>query len=119
MQSPLTPQRGRIESNPREYTHMECRACDELEVMLAGSRCVAGRPPGSHERGNPDGRAWISGRPRHESGKSDGMGRQKPKNRPIIHSHFPAVRKFTLIRHPYISHLSLVSKARDKEIDER
>lgn len=22
MQSPLTPQRGRIESNPREYTHM-------------------------------------------------------------------------------------------------
>lgn len=22
MQSPLTPQRGRVESNPREYTHM-------------------------------------------------------------------------------------------------
>ena len=40
MQSPLTPQRGRIESNPREYTHMECRACGELEVMPLGSRCV-------------------------------------------------------------------------------
>ena len=40
MQSPLTPQRGRIESNPREYTHMECRACDELEVMPPGSRCI-------------------------------------------------------------------------------
>lgn len=44
MQSPLTPQRGRIESNPREYTHKERRARDELEVMLVGSRCVAGRP---------------------------------------------------------------------------
>ena len=40
MQSPLTPQRGRIESNPREYTHMERPPCDELAVMLAGSRCV-------------------------------------------------------------------------------
>ena len=40
MQSPLTPQRGRIESNPREYTHMERRACGELEVMPLGSRCV-------------------------------------------------------------------------------
>ena len=40
MQSPLAPQRGRIESNPREYTHMERPACDELEVMPPGSRCV-------------------------------------------------------------------------------
>ena len=39
MQSPLTPQRGRIESNPREYTHMERLARDELGVMLLGSRC--------------------------------------------------------------------------------
>ena len=35
MQSPLTPQRGRIESNPREYTHMGPRLCGELETMLA------------------------------------------------------------------------------------
>ena len=35
MQSPLTPQRGRIESNPREYTHMGLRFCGELETMLA------------------------------------------------------------------------------------
>lgn len=35
MQSPLTPQRGRIESNPREYTHMGPRLCNELETMLA------------------------------------------------------------------------------------
>ena len=40
MQSPLAPQRGRIESNPREYTHMERPACDELAVMPLGSRCV-------------------------------------------------------------------------------
>lgn len=33
MQSPLTPQRGRIESNPREYTHMEPRHCGELKTM--------------------------------------------------------------------------------------
>jgi hypothetical protein len=35
MQSPLTPQRGRIESNPREYTHMGPRLCDELKTMPA------------------------------------------------------------------------------------
>ena len=35
MQSPLTPQRGRIESNPREYTHMVPRLCDELKTMPA------------------------------------------------------------------------------------
>ena len=40
MQSPLEPQRGRIESNPREYTHKERRARDELVVMPLGSRCV-------------------------------------------------------------------------------
>lgn len=40
MQSPLTPQRGRIESNPREYTHMGPRHCGELETMPLGSRCA-------------------------------------------------------------------------------
>ncbi len=35
MQSPLTPQRGRIESNPREYTHMGPLLCGELKTMLA------------------------------------------------------------------------------------
>lgn len=86
MQSPLTPQRGRIESNPREYTHKERPACGELAVMPPGSRCVlAVRDRTSEE----------------------------------IHSHFPAVRKSTLVRHPCISRLSLVSKLRDKEVDER
>ena len=99
MQSPLTPQRGRIESNPREYTHMECPACDELEVMPPGSRCVlavriaqgwkSGRPP--DERGNPDTREWIFGRFSDERGKSDGIAGKKPKIRPIIHAHPPFV----------------------------
>ena len=51
MQSPLTPQRGRIESNPREYTHMGPQLCGELATILvdgcagltahaAGSRCT-------------------------------------------------------------------------------
>ena len=53
MQSPLTPQRGRIESNPREYTHMERRACDELAVMPLGSRCDLARLAAQ---------AWIFGR---------------------------------------------------------
>lgn len=65
MQSPLTPQRGRIESNPREYTHMEPRLCDELEAMPLGSRCIlAVRIV----------RAWKSGRPPNESGFSDAHG---------------------------------------------
>ena len=59
MQSPLTPQRGRIESNPREYTHMERAVCDELEVMPPGSRCVLAVRRTSvdiwtDERGYPD-----------------------------------------------------------------
>lgn len=45
MQSPLTPQRGRIESNPREYTHMGPRLCGELETMLADRR-----PPSLSDR---------------------------------------------------------------------
>lgn len=52
MQSPLTPQRGRIESNPREYTHMGPRLCGELKTMPADRRSLAVRPP--HERGNLD-----------------------------------------------------------------
>ena len=59
MQSPLTPQRGRIESNPREYTHMERSACDELAVMPPGSWCVLDARGTSvdiwtDERGFPD-----------------------------------------------------------------
>ena len=60
MQSPLTPQRGRIESNPREYTHMGPRLCDELKTMPADRRSLAVRPP--HERGYLDARAWKIGR---------------------------------------------------------
>ena len=59
MQSPLTPQRGRIESNPREYTHMESPASDELVVMPLGSRYVLDARRTSveirtHERGYLD-----------------------------------------------------------------
>lgn len=68
MQSPLAPQRGRIESNPREYTHMG---------------------PSTNlpdERGFSDTRAWKFGRQPNYSGFSDGIGLQKPKNRPNIHA---------------------------------
>lgn len=68
MQSPLTPQRGRIESNPREYTHMG---------------------PSTNlpdERGFSDTRAWKFGRLPNERGFSDEIGRQKLKNRPNIHA---------------------------------
>ena len=82
MQSPLTPQRGRIESNPREYTHMEPRLCDELAVMPLGSRCILAVWIA---------RAWKSGRPPDERGKSDGIAGKKPKIRPIIHAHPPSV----------------------------
>lgn len=69
MQSPLTPQRGRIESNPREYTHMGPRHCGELAAMLADCRPPAVRLP--HKRGNPDARAWKIGHSPNESGYSD------------------------------------------------
>lgn len=59
MQSPLTPQRGRIESNPREYTHKERRARDELAVMPLGSRCFLAVRRTSEENRT------------HESGYSD------------------------------------------------
>ena len=65
MQSPLTPQRGRIESNPREYTHKERRARDELEVMPLGSRCDL------DARGMSVEIRTLA----NESGKSDGISR--------------------------------------------
>ena len=68
MQSPLTPQRGRIESNPREYTHMG------PSTNLPDERGFSGT------------RAWKFGRLPHERGFSDEIGRQKPKNRPNIHA---------------------------------
>ena len=96
MQSPLTPQRGRIESNPREYTHMGPRHCGELETMPADRRSLAVRPP--HERGYLDARAWKIGRSPNESGYLDGICRKSPKNRPNIHSRYPTVRKSLLVR---------------------
>ena len=113
MQSPLTPQRGRIESNPREYTHMGQRLCDELETMPADRRPPAVRLP--HERGYPDARAWkighspnesgyLDGRARifghlsNESGYLDGICHKSPKKRPNIHSRYPTVRKSSLVR---------------------
>lgn len=62
MQSPLTPQRGRIESNPREYTHMGPRLCNELETMPADwakaprARCM------SMDNWTLAKREWIFGR---------------------------------------------------------
>ena len=52
MQSPLTPQRGRIESNPREYTHMGPRLCGELKTMPTDWTMPSARL--LHERGFPD-----------------------------------------------------------------
>lgn len=95
MQSPLTPQRGRIESNPREYTHME---------------------PSTNlpdERGFSDTRAWKFGRLPNERGFSDEIARQKPKNRPNIHAHFPTVQQSRLMHHSRISRLSFVTNTRD------
>lgn len=59
MQSPLTPQRGRIESNPREYTHMGPRLCGELETMPADwAKALRDRRASvdirTHERGFSD-----------------------------------------------------------------
>ena len=76
MQSPLTPQRGRIESNPREYTHMGPRLCGELEVMPAGSRCVLDARGTSvdfrtDERGNPDAHGMRVEIRTHERGNPD------------------------------------------------
>ena len=68
MKSPLTPQRGRIESNLREYTHMG------PSTNLPDERGFSGT------------RAWKFGRLPHERGFSDEIGRQKPKNRPNIHA---------------------------------
>lgn len=95
MQSPLTPQRGRIESNPREYTHMG------PSTNLP------------HERGFSDTRAWIFRRPPDERGFSDEIDRQKPQKPskyPLSISDRP---KSTLIRRPHISHISFVSNMRD------
>ena len=108
MQSPLTPQRGRIESNPREYTHMEPRLCDELAVMPLGSRCIlavriarawkSGRPP--DERGNPDARRMSVEIRTHESGYSDAF-RMSVENRTESPAKSPkSVRLSTLIFQP-------------------
>ena len=107
MQSPLTPQRGRIESNPREYTHMESPACDELVVMPLGSRCA----PAVH-------RSSVEIRT-HESGYSDAHGMRVESRTESAAKSPKTVRKSTLIHRPCISHPSLVSKPRDKEKDER
>lgn len=72
MQSPLTPQRGRIESNPREYTHMGPRLCGELKTMPADWAKAPRVPP-------------------NERGFSDEIIRRRPKCRPIIHSRIPFV----------------------------
>lgn len=86
MQSPLTPQRGRIESNPREYTHMGPRHCSELKTMPADWVALSVRPSHeqgfsdarcsrveirTHERGNSDARQTTVENRTHERGKSD------------------------------------------------
>lgn len=69
MQSPLTPQRGRIESNPREYTHMGPRLCDELKRMLVDWAALSVRP--SHEQGFSDARCSRVEIRTHERGYPD------------------------------------------------
>lgn len=77
MQSPLTPQRGRIESNPREYTHMGPRLCGELKTMPADRRPPAVRLP--HERGYLDARAWKPSENLRSCG--DGYGKASSPDR--------------------------------------
>lgn len=62
MQSPLTPQRGRIESNPREYTHMGPRLCGELETMPADWAKVSRARCMSMDNWTLAKREWIFGR---------------------------------------------------------
>lgn len=64
MQSPLTPQRGRIESNPREYTHMGPRPCGELETMPADWAKGSRARRTSVENWTLAKREWIFGNPR-------------------------------------------------------
>ena len=87
MQSPLTPQRGRIESNPREYTHMGPRLCGELETM-----------PADWTKALRDRRAIVDIRT-HERGFSDGISLKTPKNRPKIHARPSLTYLSSLIRH--------------------
>lgn len=64
MQSPLTPQRGRIESNPREYTHMGPRLCGELKTMPAEWVKAPRDRRASVENWTLAKREWISENPR-------------------------------------------------------
>lgn len=87
MQPPLTPQRGRIESNPREYTHMGPRFCSELTTMQPDWAKAPRDRRASVEIWTLAKREWIFGRKLNESGFSDGISLKTPKNRPIIHPH--------------------------------
>ena len=105
MQSPLTPQRGRIESNPREYTHMERPACNELAVMPLGSRCIlAVRRTNveirTDERGYPD-----TCRMRVENRTKLAPKAQKPSNNPLSFSSRPKIHA-----HPLSTHLSSLTR---------
>lgn len=64
MQSPLTPQRGRIESNPREYTHMGPRFCSELKAIPADWVKAPRDRRASVEIWTLAKREWISDRPK-------------------------------------------------------
>ncbi len=105
MQSPLTPQRGRIESNPREYTHMGPRLCGELQTMPAEwVKAPRDRRASveirTHERGNSDARRTSVDFRAKSAAKS-------PKNVQIstldirpskIHAHPPPTHLSYLIR---------------------
>ena len=106
MQSPLTPQQGRIESNPREYTHMGPRPCGELETMPADWAKGSRARRTSVDNWTLAKREWIFGRTSEDFRKS-------PKNRPNIHSRYPTVRKSSLVHHSRISRPSFVSNMRD------
>lgn len=62
MQSPLTPQRGRIESNPREYTHMGLRFCGEPKTMPTDWVKAPRARRASVENWTLAKREWIFGR---------------------------------------------------------
>lgn len=120
MQSPLTLQRGRIESNPREYTHMGPRLCGELKTMPADWAKVPRARRTSVENWTLAKREWIFGRTSEDFripierewifGRNMSQKPQKPSKYPPS---FPDRPKSTLIRRPHISHLSFVTNTRD------
>lgn len=108
MQSPLMPQRGRIESNPREYTHMGPRFCSELKAIPADWVKAPRDRRASVEIRTPAERAWTFGRNRPPKAQKPSKYPRSFGGRPIIHARVvlsaePLSRTFARAPHSAIS----------------